>query len=264
MVKSDDVLLTTLHTAALSPVVTNMKVAKHTSQPIKSHSAHLSMYSGQYPSDKLSKREANNLGDKDSLAMAETLVALSCSAARSIPANKSKQVHQSHSFLKFPVSSSPSGVDGFWVYDNRTNVNITSRDTPETGRMDIDQRDQVEDEDDLLFPGKAFDRMGIHSPRVMTFGQVKTQSDAMLKKAVSPSHEERDMQMEITSHNTKYNSTERARAIARYLDKRTRRVWSKKVDYGVRKSFADSRLRVKGRFVKKEDEALLKEMLSLV
>ena len=32
------------------------------------------------------------------------------------------------------------------------------------------------------------------------------------------------------------------------------------VKYGVRKSFADSRMRIKGRFVKKEDEAVLREM----
>ena len=32
------------------------------------------------------------------------------------------------------------------------------------------------------------------------------------------------------------------------------RVWKKSVQYDVRKNFADTRLRVKGRFVKKEDE----------
>ena len=34
--------------------------------------------------------------------------------------------------------------------------------------------------------------------------------------------------------------------------------------YDVRKNFADSRLRVKGRFVKKEDEELLRELMSYV
>lgn len=60
-----------------------------------------------------------------------------------------------------------------------------------------------------------------------------------------------------------YSPAARRRRIHRFLEKRKRRIWSKKVDYGVRKNFADSRLRVKGRFVKKEDEALLCKMLSL-
>lgn len=49
----------------------------------------------------------------------------------------------------------------------------------------------------------------------------------------------------------------------RYLEKRGKRVWTKKVKYDVRKNFADSRLRVKGRFVKKEDEALLRELIHM-
>ncbi|KAF1779120.1 CCT domain [Phytophthora cactorum] len=50
--------------------------------------------------------------------------------------------------------------------------------------------------------------------------------------------------------------------IEKFLDKRQKRVWRKEVKYDVRKNFADSRLRVKGRFVKKEDEQLLRELLS--
>lgn len=40
-------------------------------------------------------------------------------------------------------------------------------------------------------------------------------------------------------------------------------MWTKKVKYDVRKNFADSRLRVKGRFVKKEDEELMRELKDL-
>ena len=47
------------------------------------------------------------------------------------------------------------------------------------------------------------------------------------------------------------------------FDFHTGRVWKKSVQYDVRKSFADTRLRVKGRFVKKEDEVLLKELVGL-
>ena len=47
------------------------------------------------------------------------------------------------------------------------------------------------------------------------------------------------------------------------FDFHTGRVWKKSVQYDVRKNFADTRLRVKGRFVKKEDEVLLKELVGL-
>jgi len=56
----------------------------------------------------------------------------------------------------------------------------------------------------------------------------------------------------------------RTRRLALYQMKRGLRVWEKTVKYDVRKSFADSRLRVKGRFVKKEDEALLRDFCQLL
>jgi hypothetical protein len=59
-----------------------------------------------------------------------------------------------------------------------------------------------------------------------------------------------------------YSPEARRKRIERFLEKRKKRVWSKKVDYDVRKNFANSRLRVKGRFVKKEDEELLCELMS--
>jgi len=60
-----------------------------------------------------------------------------------------------------------------------------------------------------------------------------------------------------------YSLEERRRLIDRFLQKRHRRIWRKRVKYDVRKSFADSRLRVKGRFVRKEDEDQLRELLIL-
>lgn len=48
-----------------------------------------------------------------------------------------------------------------------------------------------------------------------------------------------------------YTRAERAAIIARFQSKRTRRVWNKKIRYNCRKNLADSRLRVKGRFVKR-------------
>lgn len=60
-----------------------------------------------------------------------------------------------------------------------------------------------------------------------------------------------------------YSPTSRELRINNFLAKRNQRVWVKKVKYDVRKNFADSRLRVKGRFVKKEDEMLMRELMSL-
>jgi CCT motif len=60
-----------------------------------------------------------------------------------------------------------------------------------------------------------------------------------------------------------YSPRSRPVRIARFLEKRTQRVWTKSVKYDVRKNFADSRLRVKGRFVKKEEESLMRELMSL-
>ena len=51
-----------------------------------------------------------------------------------------------------------------------------------------------------------------------------------------------------------YTPTERAAILVRFHDKRTRRNWQKKIRYNCRKSLADSRVRVKGRFVKRATE----------
>ena len=60
-----------------------------------------------------------------------------------------------------------------------------------------------------------------------------------------------------------YSPDGRKARIDRFIEKRNKRVWTKKVKYDVRKNFADSRIRVKGRFVKKEDEELIKDLQDL-
>ena len=60
-----------------------------------------------------------------------------------------------------------------------------------------------------------------------------------------------------------YSPRSRRKRIDRFIAKRKARVWHKKVEYSVRKDFADSRLRVKGRFVKKEDEDQLRMVMEL-
>jgi hypothetical protein len=60
-----------------------------------------------------------------------------------------------------------------------------------------------------------------------------------------------------------YSPEARKARLQAFFDKRHKRVWMKKVKYDVRKNFADSRLRVKGRFVKKEDEEMMRELLKI-
>ena len=60
-----------------------------------------------------------------------------------------------------------------------------------------------------------------------------------------------------------YSPESRKVRIEKFLAKRHQRVWTKTVKYDVRKNFADSRLRVKGRFVKKEDEMLMRDLMSM-
>lgn len=47
---------------------------------------------------------------------------------------------------------------------------------------------------------------------------------------------------------------ERDRKILRYLEKKRRRVYIKRISYDCRKRVADNRLRVKGRFISKKEE----------
>uniref|UniRef100_A0A7S2LNX0 CCT domain-containing protein n=1 Tax=Leptocylindrus danicus TaxID=163516 RepID=A0A7S2LNX0_9STRA len=60
-----------------------------------------------------------------------------------------------------------------------------------------------------------------------------------------------------------YSTEERAAIIARFHDKRTRRVWNKKIRYNCRKNLADRRLRVKGRFVKRGSPEAIAYLASL-
>ena len=54
-----------------------------------------------------------------------------------------------------------------------------------------------------------------------------------------------------------YTKDERTEILTRFLKKRTSRCWRKKIRYGCRKNLADRRMRVKGRFVKREEDVVL-------
>lgn len=66
-----------------------------------------------------------------------------------------------------------------------------------------------------------------------------------------------------------YTKEERVAIVARFHEKRKRRVWQKRIRYVCRKSLADRRLRVKGRFVKMassddQSDAKLRVLASLL
>ena len=61
-----------------------------------------------------------------------------------------------------------------------------------------------------------------------------------------------------------YSPAARKRRIARFHGKRARRVWTKRIVHQSNKDFASTRLRVKGRFVKKEEEDLLQDLVGIV
>jgi len=52
-----------------------------------------------------------------------------------------------------------------------------------------------------------------------------------------------------------YTKKERVDIIARFREKRRKRVWKKKIRYHCRKNLADKRVRIKGRFVRKTEDA---------
>ena len=52
-----------------------------------------------------------------------------------------------------------------------------------------------------------------------------------------------------------YTKQERNEIIERFREKRRKRVWKKKIRYHCRKNLADKRIRIKGRFVKKIEDA---------
>ena len=62
----------------------------------------------------------------------------------------------------------------------------------------------------------------------------------------------------------RYTPAMRRQRIRHFLDSRKTRNWTKKVKYGVRKDFADSRLRVKGRFLPKADERFLLDVMYML
>ena len=71
------------------------------------------------------------------------------------------------------------------------------------------------------------------------------------KKAIVPVQVAVEIQLPVSPAKQvgTLSAEERKRKIDRFLEKRKRRTWAKKISYDCRKRVADNRLRVKGRFV---------------
>lgn len=91
-----------------------------------------------------------------------------------------------------------------------------------------------------------------------TPGSVGSAPNDQLQKLQKPKKKDDQVRIGI------YTLEERKKKIERFLQQRNYRVWQKKIKYNVRKDFADSRLRVKGRFVRKEDEDQLKDIIKML
>lgn len=82
-------------------------------------------------------------------------------------------------------------------------------------------------------------------------------TEAGLQKGALPLPHSLEKYADIYNKNGRigiYTPAERGAIIARFNEKRARRVWNKKIRYNCRKSLADRRMRVKGRFVKRSVE----------
>lgn len=55
-----------------------------------------------------------------------------------------------------------------------------------------------------------------------------------------------------------YSPEARKKRLERFFEKKKHRVWKRNIKYDVRKNFADSRVRVKGRFVRKDEEIMIR------
>jgi len=58
-----------------------------------------------------------------------------------------------------------------------------------------------------------------------------------------------------------YTPHERRRLLLKFREKKTKRSFTKKVKYMKRKALAENRLRIQGRFIRKEDEHLYAHLL---
>ena len=83
------------------------------------------------------------------------------------------------------------------------------------------------------------------------------------KKRKKPNQIEKIKVVETEGNIGKYSPEARKERLREFMAKRSKRIWTKQTRYQVRTMVADSRLRVKGRFLNKEDEELLRAAMEI-
>ena len=79
----------------------------------------------------------------------------------------------------------------------------------------------------------------------------------MKQRMLEEGNDEEDLPSSVTGRIGAYTLKERRKKLERYLEKRTRRIWDRNVRYQCRKNIAVNRLRVRGRFISREEEMSL-------
>ena len=110
------------------------------------------------------------------------------------------------------------------------------------------------------------DRIGSSYGRPRSYSEPWISKEWSSRLLYSASSNTDDFDATLPHNSSKYSSTynkngrigiytpdERKEIINRFREKKKRRVWSKKIRYNCRKSLADRRIRIKGRFVKAEE-----------
>ena len=79
----------------------------------------------------------------------------------------------------------------------------------------------------------------------------------MKQRMLEEGNDEQELPSSVTGRIGAYTLKERRKKLERYLEKRTRRIWDRNVRYQCRKNIAVNRLRVRGRFISREEETSL-------
>jgi hypothetical protein len=171
-------------------------------------------------------------------------------------------INKSNRRASAPVINSGLGAS-LEQYKGKSEVVITKEEQKRRDKKEKKERKEMEkqerkDKKEQAKKKAAEDEMVVHVPGS---GRPRSLSDPNLSATVD---QHGLMQVDRPDGWVgAYSPESRTVRIERFMAKRNHRVWTKTVKYDVRKNFADSRLRVKGRFVKKEDELLMRELMSL-
>lgn len=128
-------------------------------------------------------------------------------------------------------------------------------------KLQLEEEDKVSDEDEVTEESSEDDEVNLDPAELLQRARNRLFEDLSLESGLEKGDfvfpHLFDKYKEIYNKNGRigiYTPAERAAIIARFQSKRNRRVWNKKIRYNCRKNLADRRMRVKGRFVKREVE----------